>query len=264
MRIRRNVYHFCNHGITFCSWKHIDWNCPPWPGTVVTICMSCFMTGGPGKEYGTISLHQPEEFEKGHKEISHVWPPPRILLSGIHLGWIRCAHPGRTLSQNDWLRPTRKVIPSHKTRDCKPCDTAVLLGSLPLLYTYCFPPRCPFPIKSLALSAHVSPRTTHFWVLDKSLVSGPGRIPPSCNNSKCCPFNSLYACMLNLLSHVQLSATLWTVAQQAPSGKKSGASCYALLQGIFLAQALNLHLLSPALAGRFFITSTTWETQPPI
>ena len=27
--------------------------CFPWPGTIVTICMSCFMTGDPGKEYGT-------------------------------------------------------------------------------------------------------------------------------------------------------------------------------------------------------------------
>ena len=46
---------------------------------------------------------------------------------------------------------------------------------------YCSPPGCPFPIKSLALSAHVSPQTIHFRVLDKSLVSGPGRDPLSCN-----------------------------------------------------------------------------------
>ena len=26
---------------------------PPWPGTIGTICMSCFMTGDPNKEYGT-------------------------------------------------------------------------------------------------------------------------------------------------------------------------------------------------------------------
>ena len=26
---------------------------PPWPGTIVIICMSCFMTGDPDKEYGT-------------------------------------------------------------------------------------------------------------------------------------------------------------------------------------------------------------------
>ena len=46
---------------------------------------------------------------------------------------------------------------------------------------YCSPPGCPFPIKSLALSAHVSPQTIHFCVLDKSPVSGPGGGPPSCN-----------------------------------------------------------------------------------
>ena len=48
---------------------------------------------------------------------------------------------------------------------------------------YCSPPECPFPIKSLALSAHVSPRTIHFQALDKSPVSGPERGPSSCNNS---------------------------------------------------------------------------------
>ena len=48
---------------------------------------------------------------------------------------------------------------------------------------YCSPPGCPFPIKSLDLLAHVSPRTVHFRVLDKSPVSGPGRGPPSCNKS---------------------------------------------------------------------------------
>jgi len=46
---------------------------------------------------------------------------------------------------------------------------------------YCSPPGCPFPVKSLALSAHVSPWTIHFWVLDKSPVSSPGRDPSSCN-----------------------------------------------------------------------------------
>ena len=51
---------------------------------------------------------------------------------------------------------------------------------------YCSPPRCPFPIKSLALSAHVSPRTIHFWVLDNSPVSGPGRGLPSCNKRREC------------------------------------------------------------------------------
>ena len=41
----------------------------------------------------------------------------------------------------------------------------------------CLPPGCPFPIKSLALSTCVSLQTIHFWVLDNSPLSGPGRGP---------------------------------------------------------------------------------------
>ena len=33
--------------------KHTDWNRPPWPGTIITICMSWFRTGGPSEERGT-------------------------------------------------------------------------------------------------------------------------------------------------------------------------------------------------------------------
>ena len=51
-----------------------------------------------------------------------------------------------------------------------------------------------------------------------------------------------------LLSHVQLFSTLWTVAYQAPlsmgsPGKNAGVGCYFLPQGIFLTQGLNPHLL---------------------
>ena len=48
-----------------------------------------------------INLRQPEEFWKGQKETLPVQPPPRILLSGIHLGWTRHAPPGRT--QSEWV-----------------------------------------------------------------------------------------------------------------------------------------------------------------
>ena len=49
-------------------------------------------------------------------------------------------------------------------------------------------PRCslpgrPFPKRSLALSARVSPRTIHFRVLDKSPLLAVEGIPPSCNKS---------------------------------------------------------------------------------
>ena len=42
-------------------------------------------------------------------------------------------------------------------------------------------------------------------------------------------------------------------------GKNNRVGCHFLLQGIFLIQGSNPHLMSPALAGRFFTISTTWE-----
>ena len=42
--------------------------------------------------------------------------------------------------------------------------------------------RAPFPVKSPALSACVSPQTIHFRVLDRSPLSGPERGPASCNS----------------------------------------------------------------------------------
>ena len=46
------------------------------------------------------------------------------------------------------------------------------------------------------------------------------------------------------------------------SGKNTGVSCCALLQGIFLTQGSNpLSLKSLVLAGGFFTTSTTWEAR---
>ena len=52
-----------------------------------------------------------------------------------------------------------------------------------------------------------------------------------------------------LLSGIQLFAVLWTVACQAPlsmefSRQNTRVGCYFLLQGIFLTQGLNPHLLN--------------------
>ena len=46
------------------------------------------------------------------------------------------------------------------------------------------------------------------------------------------------------------------------AGKNTGVGCHALLQEIFPIQGSNPHLLClmpPALAGGFFIISTTWK-----
>ena len=55
---------------------------------------------------------------------------------------------------------------------------------------------------------------------------------------------------VKLLSHVQLFATPWTAAHHAPpsvhgifQARILGVGCHFLLQGIFVTQRLNLHLL---------------------
>ena len=73
-----------------------------------------------------MSDHLPESF------------PLAFILAeqGVH-------HQEGLLSQNDWLKTTQKLIHHHKTRDCKPYDRAVPLGSLTLLLST----RVPFPNK---------------------------------------------------------------------------------------------------------------------
>ena len=70
-----------------------------------------------------------------------------------------------------------------------------------------------------------------------------------------------------MFSHVRLSVTSWTMASQAPlpmggsaHGKNTGVGCHALLGGMFPTQRLNLHLMSPALAGGFFTTEPPEDT----
>ena len=129
------------------------------------------MAGGPGKELELISHHQPEEFRKGQKGM----PPPRILTD-IHLGWKRCAPPGRTLSQNDWPKTTQKRIPLPQNPRLRATWQSSSLG-FPYPAALC--PRCLFPIKSLALPAHVS--SDNYFptrTLDKSLLLGPWKGPP--------------------------------------------------------------------------------------
>ena len=68
-----------------------------------------------------------------------------------------------------------------------------------------------------------------------------------------------------MLSHVQLFATPWTVACQAPlSMEFSRREYWNGLQfhspgDLADLETEHVSFMSPALAGRFFTTSTTWE-----
>ena len=74
-----------------------------------------------------------------------------------------------------------------------------------------------------------------------------------------------HACMLSCFSHVQLFATPWTVARQAPLSRGFSRQEYG--SRLPLPSPGNLpnsgtepaSLMSPAMAGGFFTTSTTWD-----
>ena len=174
---------------------------PPRPGTIVTICMSCFTTGRPAKEHGT-NKHPPtgrvQERSKGDITCLTTSQNPSLW----HPSWLIKVCTTRKDSESEWLA---KDNPETNPITIKPktaSHVTELFSWVPL--AYCSPPGCPFPIKSLAWSAHVSPWTIHFRVLDKSPVSGPGRGPPSsnsisgkesacqCRRRKRCRFNSWF------------------------------------------------------------------------
>ena len=138
----------------YCQGKHTDWSRPPWPGTLVTICMSCFTTGGPGKEHRTNTpppTGRVRERSKGDTTCPNTSQNPPLW----HPPWLNKACPTRKDWESGWLA---KDNPETNPITIKPetaSHMAELFSWLPL--PYCSPPGCSFPIKSLALSAHVSP-----------------------------------------------------------------------------------------------------------
>ena len=159
----------------------VHWNRPPWPGTIVIIYMSCFTTGGPGKEHATNKpppTGRVQERSKGDTTGLTTSQNPSLW----HPSWLNKVCTTRKDSESEWLakdNPETNPITIKKTETMS--QVAEQFSWVPL--PYCSPPACLFSIKSLALSAHVSLRTIHFRVLDKSSVLGPGRRLPSCNRS---------------------------------------------------------------------------------
>ena len=160
-----------------CEVNHTDWNHSPWPGTIVTICMSYFMTGGPGKEQGTntpLLTGRVQERSKGDitcpttsQNPSHCRPP-----------WLSNVRTTRKDSE-----PEDKDNPETNPITIKPTASHVAEQFSWVPLPYCSLPGHPFPIKSPALATHVSPLTIHFQVLEQNPLSGPGRGSPSCNTS---------------------------------------------------------------------------------
>ena len=66
-----------------------DQNCLPWPGTIVTTCVSYLVTGGLGKEYGANKLTPNGRFQersKGERRLQSIYPtnlPESFLLASM-------------------------------------------------------------------------------------------------------------------------------------------------------------------------------------
>ena len=137
--------------------------------------MSCFTTGGPGKEHRTNKsppTGRVQERAKGDTTYPTTSQNPLW-----HPSWLNKVCTTRKDSESEWLA---KDNPETNPITIKPKTVAEQFSWVP--WPYRSPPGHLFPIKPLALSEQVSPQTIYFWVLDKSPVLGPGRGPPSCNN----------------------------------------------------------------------------------
>ena len=79
-----------------------DWNRPPWPGTIVTICMSCFMTGDPDKEYWT-NKPPPTGRVRERSKGDTACPSTSQNPSRYHPSWLSNACATRKDSELEWL-----------------------------------------------------------------------------------------------------------------------------------------------------------------
>ena len=156
------------------------WNHSSWPDTIVTICMSYFTTGDPGKEHRTNKTSPTGRiWERSKGDPSpYVLPTSQKSSSLESILAVVCAI--RKDADSEWNAKenpkTNPIIIKPKTES----HVAKQSSWVPL--PSCSSPMFPFPIKSLALSARVSPQTIYFEGLDKSPLLGPGRDLPSCNN----------------------------------------------------------------------------------
>ena len=140
-----------------CWEKHTDRNCPLWPGTKVIISISYFMIGGPNKEHGTNKpLPTGRIWERSKEDVT--CPTTSQNPPCWNSSWLSSVCTPRNDPKSDWLaRVNWESNPVTETaRHVTEQFSCVLLPC-------CSLPGLPFPIKSLALSAHVS--------VDKSFLS---------------------------------------------------------------------------------------------
>ena len=155
MKTRFKVHSFNKHvlNVPGTARENPDWNRPPWPTTIVTICVSYFMTGGPDKEHGTNKsppTGRIRERSERHAMYPTGLPESSLLASILAKQW---THHQKDL-ESEWLAKNNPETNPITIKPNTAKHVAELFSWVPL--PCCSPPGCPFPIKSLALSARVS------------------------------------------------------------------------------------------------------------
>ena len=150
----------------------------PWPGTIVTICVSYFTTGGPRKEHRANKPPLTGRVQEKSKGDS-MCPTTSHNPSRWHPSWLSNPCTTRKDSESEWLV---EYNPETNPITIKPKTVShVAEQSFRVPLPYWAPPGHHFPIKSLALSANVSPWRINFWVLAHFWALEGG--PPSCSST---------------------------------------------------------------------------------
>ena len=117
-----------------------------------------FTTGGPGKEQGTNKpppTRRVRERSKGDNTYLTTSQNPSLW----HPSWLNKVWTTRKDSESERLAKDNLETNTINIKPKTASHVTEQFSWVPL--PYCSPPGCPFPIKSLALSAHVSPWTIH-------------------------------------------------------------------------------------------------------
>ena len=123
-----------------------------WPGTIVTICVSYFTTGSPGKEHGTRPPATGRARERSKGDTTCPGPPTSSSLASI-LAEQRMPHQSQPGNESHHHR-SRACGATWRGGSGSPGPAALRLA--------------PCPGTSLALSACVSRPTIHFRVVDRA------------------------------------------------------------------------------------------------
>ena len=157
-----------------------DQSYPPWPGWMVTTLLSYLTTGGLCKECGTNKLpptwriwKRSEGERRCQSLCATIWNP----------SWLSDTHTTRKDPESGWLAEVNLEANSIALKPAAANHASEQLSWVPLPCRP--PPRLPFPVKSLAMSARVSPQAIYYPVLDKSPFLGPGKGLPSCHSTVC-------------------------------------------------------------------------------